>query len=318
MRNDLLKNEIVFLYPSIFSLFLPTESDEISHHPFDLLFWNSSWRKWRKLCSRFCVKIFLPSFFFTFFFLHGRCCWRRLCAARKKTSPQEAKKILLGGRSFILFVITKKNKRNLRKKWFNAKNGDVHVFRDRTHRFALKVFASRVKHKLVKMFCIFQFHFARKRRSVQVKLDYPQRPSVAAKVDRVIHLEEKPLKNLLENQLDFLPSLKSIKKHQKEISTEFRKNAVIWLEEVCLESKCEVAIFPLAISLMDRFLSKQFVPKQHLQALASACLLLAGKVKAPIPLTAKTIAYYTDGAVNVEQLLVSASRWNSSKTINYN
>jgi hypothetical protein len=75
------------------------------------------------------------------------------------------------------------------------------------------------------------------------------------------------------------------------------------LEEVCIEAKCEVIVFPLAISLMDRFLSKKFVPKMHLQALASACLLISGKVKAPIPLTAKTIAYYTDGAVTIDQLL---------------
>uniref|UniRef100_A0AC34FQG9 Cyclin N-terminal domain-containing protein n=1 Tax=Panagrolaimus sp. ES5 TaxID=591445 RepID=A0AC34FQG9_9BILA len=149
------------------------------------------------------------------------------------------------------------------------------------------------------------FNFARKRRSIQYKLDKPQRPYVLVTLDSVIHQKDKPLQRLIENQLDFLPSLKSLKKIQKEITPEFRKNAVQWLEEVCIEAKCEIVVFPLAISLIDRFLSKKFVPKMHLQALASACLLISGKVKAPVPLTPKIIAYYTDGAVTVEQLLVS-------------
>ncbi|KAE9549395.1 hypothetical protein FO519_007393 [Halicephalobus sp. NKZ332] len=156
---------------------------------------------------------------------------------------------------------------------------------------------------------------SRKRRFVEARLNVPRRNFVSAKVDRLIHGAEENLKKLLENEFDFLPNLDSMKKIQTEISLEFRKSAVIWLEEVCIETGIDVVVFPLAISYMDRFLSLQFVPKNNLQHLASACLLVAGKVKAPAPLKIDAISRYTDGAVSEvdlvewELLVISTLNW---------
>ena len=146
-------------------------------------------------------------------------------------------------------------------------------------------------------------------------MNTPRRSFVSAKVDKLIHGTEDNLKKLLESERDFLPNLESLRKIQTEISPEFRKSAVIWLEEVCLETGTDAVVFPLAISYMDRFLSCQFVPKSNLQHLASACLLIAGKVKAPSPLKIDTIAKYTDGAVleselvEWELLVISTLNW---------
>jgi cyclin D2 len=63
-------------------------------------------------------------------------------------------------------------------------------------------------------------------------------------------------------------------------------------------------VFPLAVAFIDRVLATKFVPRRNRQALASACLLLATKMKAPVPITAEKIVFYTDGGVRLEELLV--------------
>lgn len=62
---------------------------------------------------------------------------------------------------------------------------------------------------------------------------------------------------------------------------------------------------------MDRFLSVQSFHRNNLQALAGACLFVSSKVKAPQPLNAERIAYYTDGAVRMDQILVNTSLFHS-------
>lgn len=74
--------------------------------------------------------------------------------------------------------------------------------------------------------------------------------------------------------------------------------------KVCKEEHCEPDVFLLAVSFLDRFLSVQHIDRYNLQALAGVCLLISSKVKAPQPLNAQRVAYYTDGAVRVDQILV--------------
>lgn len=150
-----------------------------------------------------------------------------------------------------------------------------------------------------------QITSSKKRKQTEALLDRPQRQYVCAKIDRIIHANDEALQKLLKTEMAFLPDFITLQKIQTEISLDFRRNCVIWLEDVCLERKTEVVVFPLAVNFMDRFLSQQFVPKQKLQALASACLLISGKVKAPIPLSVKDITFYSDGAVTEEELIVS-------------
>lgn len=77
---------------------------------------------------------------------------------------------------------------------------------------------------------------------------------------------------------------------------------------MCKEESCEPDVFLLSVSLVDRFLSIQFVLRTNLQAVAGVCLFISSKVKAPQPLNAERIAYYTDGAVRMQEILVSSSK----------
>ena len=77
------------------------------------------------------------------------------------------------------------------------------------------------------------------------------------------------------------------------------------LLQVCEESKCEDDVFPLAVNLLDRFLSIVSIRKTQLQLLGTSCMFIASKLKETIPLTAEKLVIYTDYSIKLEELLVS-------------
>lgn len=68
---------------------------------------------------------------------------------------------------------------------------------------------------------------------------------------------------------------------------------------------CRAEVFPHAMHLLDRFLSKKMVQKNHLQLLGTVCLLLASKMRLTRPLTVEKLRMYTDYSVNCQEILVS-------------
>uniref|UniRef100_A0A7E4W021 CYCLIN domain-containing protein n=1 Tax=Panagrellus redivivus TaxID=6233 RepID=A0A7E4W021_PANRE len=146
----------------------------------------------------------------------------------------------------------------------------------------------------------------RKRRAdaqLRAKLNRQSVPAVPATVDQVIHEGSIALRNLRANEKHFVPSFDGFVDHQCEIDSNARRLTVEWLGEVCDELLCDPIIFPLTVNLFDRLMAQIFVPRASLQAFASACLLLAGKVKAPNPMSAIVIADYSDGGVAIDALL---------------
>lgn len=179
---------------------------------------------------------------------------------------------------------------------------------------------------------------SRKRRvdfdfDVTEKLNHKDRLSVSADVCRAVHGDSRALFSLLElegltnvtsedirrtQQPQFLtmtpaairekPTVRSRINPQNQQRIEgtneaLRAEAVSWLCDVCLDEACDAVVFPLAISFFDRVLAAKFIPRRNRQALASACLLLASKMKAPAPLTTEKIVYYTNGGVTMDELL---------------
>ncbi len=169
----------------------------------------------------------------------------------------------------------------------------------------------------------------RKRPALDDALNRPQKPSVLPAPDATILVSDRTLANLLDGEMHtrvrdggYFEDVQN-----GAVNARVREMAVDWLYDVScrlhifefptiippflqlsIEERCEQDVFPLAVALLDRFLSVQAIFREHVQTVASVCLFIAAKVKAPQPMNAKTIAYYTDGGVRVQEILVSLKR----------
>ncbi|KAI5739970.1 hypothetical protein M8J77_025737 [Diaphorina citri] len=87
---------------------------------------------------------------------------------------------------------------------------------------------------------------------------------------------------------------------------------------LCEERHCEYQVFPYAVSIMDRFLCYCPMEKSQLQLTASACLLIASKIRECHALCVEDLVYYSDYTFSphtlkkMELLVVCKIRWNLS------
>lgn len=106
------------------------------------------------------------------------------------------------------------------------------------------------------------------------------------------------------------------KQLQTEITPNMRQVVAEWMLEVCEEEQGRPEVFCLAVSCLDRFLSVVEIKRTQLQLLASACLLVAWKVREHKRITAQKIVKYTNFNVQHEELLewevlvLSKLNWN--------
>ena len=77
--------------------------------------------------------------------------------------------------------------------------------------------------------------------------------------------------------------------------------------QVCEEQRCQDDVFPLAMNLLDRFLSVTNVKKDHLQLLGAVCLFVASKLRESRPLTAEILVQCADNSITVPDIIVSTS-----------
>lgn len=76
-------------------------------------------------------------------------------------------------------------------------------------------------------------------------------------------------------------------------------------DQVCEEEKCQEEVFPLAMNIMDRFLSVVRIRKSQLQLLGAVCLFLASKIRQTKPLNPHKLVLYTDHSITCDELVVS-------------
>ncbi|KAL3095803.1 hypothetical protein niasHS_005562 [Heterodera schachtii] len=159
----------------------------------------------------------------------------------------------------------------------------------------------------------------RKRRAAEEeedrRLNEKERLWVCADVDRAVHLDPRPLQALLQAEKSVTVSEAQIRHEQRVncggggardepgIEEWARAKAVEWMHEVCEADHADFVVLPLAVAYLDRMLACRFVPRRNLQALASGCLLLASKMRAPQPMSAQRMAEHTDNSVRMEELL---------------
>ncbi|XP_060173388.1 G2/mitotic-specific cyclin C13-1-like [Lycium barbarum] len=84
-----------------------------------------------------------------------------------------------------------------------------------------------------------------------------------------------------------------LEKVQKDVTANMRGVLVDWLVEVAEEYKLLVDTFYLAVSYIDRFLSVNVIPRQRLQLLGVASMLIAAKYEEIKPPHAKDFSYIT-------------------------
>ena len=104
---------------------------------------------------------------------------------------------------------------------------------------------------------------------------------------------------------------------QREVQPYMRKIVICWMFDVCTDTNVDMdvsclslmtsfssQVFPLAVNYLDRFLSCEQIYQDQLQALATACMWLASKVKSPDPMKSQELCNYTDSAVAMGPLMV--------------
>lgn len=94
---------------------------------------------------------------------------------------------------------------------------------------------------------------------------------------------------------------------QKDISHRMRQVVAEWIIDLCEEQNCQEEVSLLSLNYMDRFLSSVPIRKTHLQILATACLLLASKLREPNykALPVELLVFYTDHSITKKDLI----RW---------
>lgn len=125
--------------------------------------------------------------------------------------------------------------------------------------------------------------------------------------DRTILGDRRVISNMLALETFYVPGRKHYQQVQDEIKLHMRKVVVEWMLEVCLDQRCPVDVFLLAVNIVDRFLDTIKLKKRQFQLLGAAGIFLASKMLEPSPIPATTLVKYTADTYDREELLVSSS-----------
>jgi len=137
---------------------------------------------------------------------------------------------------------------------------------------------------------------------------------VITKRDLKAPLDESTLQDerLLKNLMD-LEKFYVIKENylyngtQPEVKPHMRDILSNWMLDVCTAEKCEPDVFPLAMSLLDRFMCRYKVKVECLQLYGAVCILIASKAKDTCPMQAEILVSYAAHSY-LHSVVISAER----------
>ncbi|XP_029294258.1 G1/S-specific cyclin-D1-like [Cottoperca gobio] len=124
-------------------------------------------------------------------------------------------------------------------------------------------------------------------------------------IQRLLHVEER-----------YMPSMLYITLIQRE--PERREELAKWALEVCCECGCDEAVFPLSVSLMDRFLSASLSLPVSPYCLAAGCILIASKLSECDNVTADTLcaaaeySFQPSNLREMERVILATLRWDTA------
>ncbi|CAN9493088.1 unnamed protein product [Ophioblennius macclurei] len=139
------------------------------------------------------------------------------------------------------------------------------------------------------------------------RLRAPWDPSVSGR--RVIQ-------RLLQVEQRYLPSLLYVSLIQRH--PERREELAKWALQVCCDCGCDESVFPLSISLLDRFLSASLSVPVSPCCLSAACVLIASKLTGSHTVSADALCSAAESSFlpsdlrEMERLVLSTLRWDTA------
>ncbi|XP_040046681.2 cyclin Dx [Gasterosteus aculeatus] len=124
------------------------------------------------------------------------------------------------------------------------------------------------------------------------------------------------IQRLLRVEERYAPSALYVTLIQRE--PERREELAKWALEVCCECGCDEAVFPLAVSLMDRFLSASLSLPVSPYCLAAGCVLIASKLTECDNVTADTLCAAAECGFpastlrEMERVILATLRWDTA------
>ncbi|XP_031683738.1 G1/S-specific cyclin-D2-like [Oncorhynchus kisutch] len=138
----------------------------------------------------------------------------------------------------------------------------------------------------------------------QSQLRAPWDPSVSGQriIQRLLQVEER-----------YLPSALYVALIQRE--PERREELAKWAMEVCCERGCDETVFPLSVSMLDRFLSASLSLPVSPYCLAAACILIASKLTECDTISADSLcaaagySFLPSNIREMERVILATLRW---------
>uniref|UniRef100_A0A665T6Q9 G1/S-specific cyclin-D2-like n=2 Tax=Echeneis naucrates TaxID=173247 RepID=A0A665T6Q9_ECHNA len=124
-------------------------------------------------------------------------------------------------------------------------------------------------------------------------------------IQRLLHTEER-----------YMPSMLYVALIQRD--PERREELAKWALEVCCDCGCDEAVFPLSVSLMDRFLSASLSLPVSPYCLAAGCILIASKLTECDNVTADTLcaaaeySFQHSNLREMERVILATLRWDTA------
>ncbi|XP_026064781.1 G1/S-specific cyclin-D1-like [Carassius auratus] len=121
------------------------------------------------------------------------------------------------------------------------------------------------------------------------------------------------IQRLRQSEERYLPSPLYISLVQRE--PQRREELAKWTMEVCCECDCDESVFPLAVSLLDRYLSSTLSLPVSPSCLAAACVLVASKLTESDTVSADTLCaaaeydFLSSNLREMERVVLATLRW---------
>ncbi|KAM3863609.1 cyclin Dx [Diretmus argenteus] len=127
---------------------------------------------------------------------------------------------------------------------------------------------------------------------------------------------QRVIQRLLQVEERYMPSVLYISLIHRD--PERREELAKWALEVCCDCSCNEAVFPLSVSLMDRFLSVSLSLPLSPYCLAAACILIASKLTECENVTADTLCaaaeydFLPSNLREMERIILATLRWDTA------